>query len=356
MNAAADDWAVAASSLPLAFAQVREDPQLDMELAGRLAPGSTVVMIASGGETAACLARLPLRLHLVDMNASQLALSRLKWQLAGGPPGDAMAILGHTEIPAADRSRRLEAVLEEMGLAGDVFGPPEMAARLGPDHCGRYEVAFAELRKCLAPFRHELAGMLHSPLPAGDFLSSPLAAAMDAAFSEIMRLENLVCLFGEQATQNPRRPFSGHFAARTGEIIRRLPPLSNPFLWQILAGRFHADHPYDWLLDPRPVIAEAHWHHGRMDEVMNGFPPACVDLLHLSNILDWLSPAEATEVLHGAARVLKKGGRVIIRQLNSSLEIGSLDSGFVWDGALGREMERRDRSYFYSGILVGERR
>ena len=79
------------------------------------------------------------------------------------------------------------------------------------------------------------------------------------------------------------------------------------------------------------------------------------DLVHLSNILDWLCPAEAQATLEAARRVLRPGGKVIIRQLNSTLEITGLESGIVWDTALGQAMERRDRSYFYPRIHVGSR-
>lgn len=47
-----DAWAVAASRLPLAFAQVREDPRLDLEIISLLPDHPVIVMIASGGETA----------------------------------------------------------------------------------------------------------------------------------------------------------------------------------------------------------------------------------------------------------------------------------------------------------------
>jgi S-adenosylmethionine-diacylglycerol 3-amino-3-carboxypropyl transferase len=53
--------------------------------------------------------------------------------------------------------------------------------------------------------------------------------------------------------------------------------------------------------------------------------------------------------------VMKPGGKVIIRQLNSTLEIPALDSGLRWDAELGFAMERRDRSYFYPQIHVGSR-
>src|SRR5688572_5670546 len=77
-------WAQEAARWPLAFAQVREDPRLDLVVLRRLRAPADVIMIASGGDTAVCLGREPLRsLTLVDANPAQLALSRLKMHLAG---------------------------------------------------------------------------------------------------------------------------------------------------------------------------------------------------------------------------------------------------------------------------------
>lgn len=351
----ADAWAVEAAAWPLAFAQVREDPRLDMELARQLPAGERIVMIASGGDTAACLGRLPLEIHLVDMNPAQLALARLKWRLAAVPSDEAAALLGHRGMDPAARGRGLADLLGELGLAGDVFGPPERVAELGPDHCGRYEITFAELRLRLASAKEALAGLLDSPLPVEDFGSSPLAATLDSAFAEVMSLQNLVCLFGQEATRNPQRPFADHFAWRTREVIGRLPPCSNPFLQQILAGSFHRGFRYDWLQAPHAMQAEAEWHHGKLRDLLESMPAESAGLVHLSNILDWLSPEDGQATLLAARRVLKPGGKLIIRQLNSSLGIPALDAGLRWDAALGCAMERRDRSYFYPQIHVGSR-
>lgn len=352
MSAGPDAWALRAASLPLAFAQVREDPRLDLELARRVPPGGTVVMIASGGETAACLGRLPLRLVGVDMNPAQLALARVKWKLAGKvPANEAAALLGHLRMPVAERERMMKKRLDELGLEEDVFGPPEWIAERGVDHGGRYEVCFAELRARLEPWRGELEAMLTSVKAVPDFGG----AWLDEAFAEVMSLDNLVCLFGQEATQNPRRSFSDHFAARTREVIGRMPPLTNPFLWQILAGCFSPGCRYDWLEDDRPVIAEVEWRQGKMDAVLDSMAAESADLVHLSNVLDWLSPGEAVAILRSARRVLKPGGQVIVRQLNSTLEIGEIDAGIAWDVELGKAMEARDRSYFYPRIHVGSR-
>lgn len=351
-----DGWAVEAAAWPLAFAQVREDPRLDMELARKLPPGATVVMIASGGDTAACLGRLPLTIHLVDMNPAQIALARIKWQLASGSnPDVAAALLGHLPMNPFERHRGLAEIQEGLGLEDGIFGPADSVAEIGPDHCGRYEVVFAELRSRLAPWKDSLEELLTSTVAIEDFETTPFAAALDEAFSEVMSLQNLIRLFGAEATRNPRRSFSAHFAARTREIIGRKTPRSNPFLRQILAGNFQPAFRYDWLQAGHALLARPEWHHGKMNEVLGSMRAGSADLVHLSNILDWLSPSEAQATLQAACRVLRPGGKVIVRQLNSTLGIPALDSGFVWDGALGQAMERRDRSYFYPQIHVGSR-
>lgn len=352
MSAGPDDWAMRAASLPLAFAQVREDPRLDLELARRVPAGGTVVMIASGGETAACLGRLPLRLVGVDMNPAQLALARVKWELAGKTPADeSAALLGHLPMAVGERRRRMKGLLDTLGLEEDAFGPPEWIAERGVDHGGRYEVCFAELRARLDPWRGELEAMLNSEELVMDFGGGWL----DEAFAGVMSLENLVRLFGQEATQNPRRSFSDHFTARTREVIGRMPPRTNPFLWQILAGCFPPGCRYKWLEDDRPMIAEVEWRQGKMDAALDSMAAESAELVHLSNILDWLSPGEAEATLRSARRVLKPGGQMILRQLNSTLEIGELDAGIAWDLELGSAMEARDRSYFYPRIHVGSR-
>ncbi|MDB6078917.1 MAG: hypothetical protein JWO82_2664 [Akkermansiaceae bacterium] len=358
-----EPWALAAARMPLAFAQVREDPRLDLELARRLPAGAEVVMIASGGETAACLGRLPLRrLHLVDMNPAQLALARCKWHLAEtATPESAAALLGHEPLQPALRGWALEDLLDGLGFPLDVFGPMARVAELGPDHAGRYELAFAELRAALALEGLDIPAWLNATVCPVDAFSPASAAgrALDAAFARVMALPNLVALFGEKATQNPRQDFHAHFAWRTRETTAALPPAENPFLWQIFAGQFPPGRRYDWLSDTtafgQPFQAEALWHHGRMNEVLDGMPARSADFVHLSNILDWLSGEDAAATLQSAYRVLRPSGRTIIRQLNSTLDIPALPSGFNWDRDLGADLVRRDRSFFYPHIHVGRR-
>ena len=270
-------------------------------------------------------------------------------------------LLGHEPMEPTSRRCALEAILSKLGLPEDVFGPPDQVAALGPDHIGRYEVTFARLRESLHSHRSEIHGWLNAASPVVDDLASSasLGHALDQAFASVMSLPNLVALFGEAATQNPRRDFHAHFAWRTRVTSAAFPPVSNPFLWQIFAGCFPPGVRYDWLMDSafgQPIAVEPIWHHGRMAEVLDSLDAGSMDLVHLSNILDWLTTQEATATLDSAFRVLRPGGGVVIRQLNSTLEIPALPSAFVWDRDLGENMAARDRSFFYPQLHTGFRR
>lgn len=335
VSPAPDAWAVAAARLPLAFSQVREDPRLDLELARHLPAGAEVVMIASGGETLVPMAGLCQgRIHAVDMNAAQIALARAKLHLAKrAPAGEICRILGHEPMPVAGRREALLHLLAALGLAETVFGPLEFVSEHGPDHAGRYERCFAELRAEMAR-----------------------GTGRDDALRRVMSQANLEILFGREAAQNPRRPFHEHFAWRSRVAFARNDAGVNPFLRQMYEGRFASGHRYDWLENDCTPQAEVIWHHGRMTDVLDSLAAASAGFVHLSNILDWLTPPQAAATLTAAARALQPGGRLLVRQLNSSLAFDSLTDAFVWDHALGQRMVEEDRSFFYPHIFAGVRR
>jgi len=90
-----------------------------------------------------------------------------------------------------------------------------------------------------------------------------------------------------------------------------------------------------------------------MDSALKESLPESYHVIHLSNILDWLFPAEAQETLSLAHRALKPGGVVIIRQLNSNLNIPQLVQEFIWDTKASEEFLLGDRSFFYRNFFVG---
>ena len=354
---APDAWAVRAARLPLAFSQVREDPQVDVRAMEGLPATAQIVMIASGGDTAAWLAakgRIA-RCHLVDANPAQLALTRLKLRLLASDPPERLAVLGHAPLAAAERTERLAQLLRELALPADALGPREIVAWLGPDFAGRYERLFAELQRELEEFYPEIAKLLDSD-ECGTEPSAALDDALRQALHRVFRLENLVCLFGEQATQNPRVSFAAHFHEQLRGAFTICPPRRNPFLAQFLASGFRRDVAYPWLTVPTPErMPEWSFRHGTMQEALRALPPASVDFVHLSNILDWLAHAEAAATLRLAHAALRPGGRVLVRQLNSTVDVCAAGPGFRWRRDEAEALRRRDRSFFYRQLHLGEK-
>ena len=354
-------WVREASALPVAFAQVREDPLLDSWVVEQIGPGARALLIASGGCTAALLAGATAagRLHLVDPNPAQLALARFKLRLlATCEPAERLALLGHAPLPPERRAARLAEHLGELGLPADCVGPVAVCAARGPDHAGRYEVVFAQLRERLAPFAAELEGLMRLRDPAEQArrvaADTALGRALDAAFDEVMALENLVALFGEGATRNRVEPFARHFARRTRHALATLPAAESPYLGQVLLGRY-PDAAAPWLhLPPPPRLPDVTWERAFVADALRGAAGA-FDYVHLSNVLDWLSPDEAAATLALAREALRPGGWVLVRQLNSTLDVRGAGPGFAWDAARSDELHGRDRSYFYRALHLGRK-
>lgn len=322
-------WALAASRLPIAFAQVREDAEVDRWVVRAVGRPCRVVMTASGGCTAAALAVEPgvSRLELVDLNPAQIALSRLKLRLLFKSPQDRLALLGHA--PMAGRLKALRQELDALDLQSSVLGPAALLAAQGPDHAGRYEALFAALR---------------AELDAG----RPLETALETTFA----LENLEALFPKAAAAERIEEYPVHFARRLRLGLASAPVEENPYLSSVLLGRFGTS-VVPWLSAPIPTrLPEVSWRVGGMAEHLEGIKGEA-DVVHLSNILDWSTAEEAAGVLTAARRALRPGGWVIVRQLNSPHDIPALGEGFEWPEAASRSLHARDRSFLYRRHWVG---
>lgn len=358
-------WVRDAAARPVAFAQVREDPRIDRQMVERCATeaGSPIAIaqIASGGCTAALLATLPqvAHLHLVDPNPAQLALTRAKLHLLGHhAPTERLAVLGHTTQPAEIRGEAVRRLLAAVGLPEDACGPLAAVAEEGLDHAGRYELLFAALRRHLEPVSGPLGDLLRLGDPDAQRLRAApgtlLGGALDAAFDDVMALENLVGLFGEGATRHAAMPFSRHFALRLRHALATLPAATNPFVWQLLAGAYPDTNPADWLTLPAPArLPEITWKQATMDAALAD-ASGRFHLVHLSNILDWLPPVEAARTLELAWQALRPGGRVVVRQLNSTLDIPASAPRFAWSTE-AEALHAADRSFFYRGLHIGRK-
>lgn len=286
--------------MPLKFAIVREDPQIELAIAAHI-QARQALLVASGGCTAlAFTAATDVQLTLYDFNPAQLH---------------------HVE-------RRRQAVLE-----GDVHRHTD---------AGDFEALF---RLFATGFRDLIA----DPEPwfrTGDgdpevWMQSPYWPAL---FQSTFHDGLLVAMFGPDAVQHaPANSYPAYFRTVFERGLRRPDARSNPFLQHIFLGH--------WL-QPLPAAAPPEPY----PSVLGGVPDVPhlerFQLVHLSNIFDW---ADDTLVARWsqALLALEPGAAITVRQLNNRrpLEL----PGFRFDRPLADTLLQADRSLFYERLHVGFR-
>jgi len=184
---------------------------------------------------------------------------------------------------------------------------------------------------------------------------TPLGRELDAALDEVLALSNLEALFGTDATRNPCEPFSRHFARQVRLALAALPACTNPYLWQMLAGTYPPNYPAPWFTLPRrSALPEIRYIQSFMLDALTD-SEGSYDFIHLSNILDWLSPDAAQSTLRKAWSALNTGGWIFIRQLNSTLDVAALGPEFQWKQGEASRAHAMDRSFFYRALHLGQK-
>lgn len=356
------DWLDHALKLPVRFAQVREDPLLDMEIVQRVRPNCRVLIIASGGCTVCALNTLGhiAELMVVDPNPAQIELAQFKLLIQREVSSlERYKLLGHEPMNPEDRWTKLAQLASENDLELQSIGPRRVLASRGLDFIGRYEMLFGEVSRRLEPDHANIVHLLqqenqaeriHTLGTMGDFVSR-----LRDTLHDVMDLSNLVELFGEEATRNRLQDFSSHFFERINWAISRLPTHSNHFLWQVLLNQTPASYSVPW---PSMSLANRVPEIGFQECPIEDYLIKCeqeFDFIHLSNVLDWLTDEQARNLLSSTWNHLESGGYTLIRQLNSNLNIRELNDQFEWLIPDANEMLARDRSFFYRDLHLARR-
>lgn len=349
-------WVHEAKKCPLAFAQVREDSELDRWAIKSLQKNNIkILMIASGGCTLAYLSSMSeiSRIDVIDCNNSQIALSKFKLKLLEYySPSERLAILGYTEMHQELRQTVILEILSDLRYEKNIFGPLNLVSEKGPDQIGRYEKLFEKLRNQIKPNDKSIYNSIMHNTSLGESIKSKL----ETDYKEIMSLANLVRLFGNEATQNAAQSFSKHFFKQTLQAFNNtsFKTSQSPWLQTMLLGTFGNNTTYPWLsLDKTPPRSRIHFFHKNaleyflQNDKKYGF-------IHLSNILDWLNIEQAHTLLELVSKSLNASGKVLIRQLNSRLKISDFDiPNIQWDTKNSQKLAEKDRSFFYPKLHLG---
>jgi S-adenosylmethionine-diacylglycerol 3-amino-3-carboxypropyl transferase len=314
--------------MPVRFAVVREDPEIEALLVTRTR-AQAVLLVASGGCTALTLAHRFPSLHVTafDINPLQLEHTRRKAELAAR--GELASL--NVEVPRPD----------------------------GVNQCGEFEKLFRVLRgaieELVAP-RAELSAYFApatTPTQRAEMVerwatSRYWAAAFAVAFNDPL----LHAMFGRAATQHAAPgSYPSYFQGAFERGLRRDDGPCNPFLQHVLLGAYRAaDAPGYVHVREVPSLELVE---GSLDNVpqLERF-----GVYSLSNVFDWSDDSVVASWARLLVERARPGAAVIIRQLNNDRDVRRYFApSFVFDDALGDELLAKDRSLFYNHFQVGFR-
>ncbi len=354
----------------LYFAQVREDPALEIR-ALRPTGADTIVVVSSGGCTAlSLLAAGAGRVFAVDLNATQNHLVELKARaVARLSPGEAVRFLGGAWARASDRTEIYLRLRAELSRAAQAYWNTHLRAiRRGVIDAGVTESLIARIVRAI-----RLA--VHAPSRIARLLACRGLEEQREFYAREWNSRRWRALFSIllnravfNRTYNPaffrhvgNIDFARHFYRLAEHTLTELPVRNNYFLHQMLTGFYPTGAP-----DGLPLyLSEAGAGRisstrdrltlvdGSYENFLRSRPARSVSGFALSNICEWLSPDEIDALFGEIARTAAPGARLCFRNFVGWTEVPARwRKVIVEDPEQGAALIRTDRSMMQSRLAV----
>lgn len=334
-----------------------------------LRPGDRVFCIASAGEMPLSLLALGAgEVVAVDSDLNQLHLVALKLAAVRALPRlEALRFLGYLPASGRERLAGLAALAEHLPQDARRFWSgraPDVAA--GVIWRGRYERYLRLVRALARPLlgRRHIEALFGAP-DLGTQRScferglgrSAVRALFHVAFHP--RLYATLGMDPRSLAQRGSRTALGEeFFQRFRAFCTRRPARENSHLQLTLLGRLLDPDVAPACLTAAGAAAIRQRHHrlqlrcGDAVQVLRGERAGRFDKVHLSNLADWLAPAEFDVLLREVARVACPG-RAVWRALHVSRSVpAELAATMRADVAQGERLAASDRFPFYRIVPV----
>jgi S-adenosylmethionine-diacylglycerol 3-amino-3-carboxypropyl transferase len=342
----------------LYFAQVREDPRLEIE-ALEPGPDDSIVIVGSGGCTAlSLLAAGAGRVTAVDVNRAQNHLIELKVAaLTVLPRADALAFLG--AIPSAESVRlgacqELRAHLTPVALAyWDAHSTMIAAGVLNAGVTERFIRTVIQVLRLAVHPRARVARML-----ACDTLDAQRSiferewntTRWRAFFHLLLNRAVFRKAYDPAFFAHLERPsFADHFRRQAEHALTELSVRDNYFLHHMLTGQYPVNS--DGGVPPY-LGREAHVSRERLTLVdgtvtdhLRTLPDASVTGFAISNICEWLGSHDVDALFAEIVRTAAPNAMLCFRNFVGWTEVPSRFRHVITeDRVRGEEMMQRDRS------------
>jgi S-adenosylmethionine-diacylglycerol 3-amino-3-carboxypropyl transferase len=346
----------------LYFAQVREDPLLEIE-ALDVGPDDSIVVVGSGGCTAlSLLAAGAGRVAAVDLNRTQGHLIELKLAaIAMLSRPEALAFLGAGGGSARERIDAYAALRPRLTAPARTYWDARLPAIadgvLGAGVTERFiRTIVAALRLFVHP-RARIERMLACDSVEEQrvlFASEWNTVRWRAYFRLLLNRTAFRRTYDPVFFAHLERPsFAEHFRACAEHALTALPVRGNYFLHHMLTGRYPteaADGVPPYLGEEGCAAAGASADRltlvdGTMTEYLRVLPDASVSCFSLSNICEWLQPHEIDALFAEIGRTAAPDARLCFRNFVGWTEVPPRSRQIVReDRERGDRLTQRDRS------------
>jgi S-adenosylmethionine-diacylglycerol 3-amino-3-carboxypropyl transferase len=370
----------------LVYPQIWEDPEVDL-LAMELRPEHRVATIASGGcNMLSYLAKGPASIDVADLNASHIALNRLKIAAFAHLPGhgDVMRFFGIANEPSnviayrtfiaphldfqsrrywekrrLNGQRRIDVFngnFYRTGLLGRFIGASHMAARLcGVDLTEIMEARTLEEQRQF--FDRKIAPIF----------DRKVIRWITARKSSLFGLGIPPRQFDELASLTDEKTLAGVLRERVEKLACHFPLNDNYFAWQAFARRYPS--PEEGRLPPylaqenyAPIkgnLDRVTMHHANFEAVLATKADASMDRFVLLDAQDWMTDQQLDSLWREMTRTARPGARIIFRTAAEKSIVANrlateIESRWTYLRQRSEELNRLDRSAIYGGYHIYE--
>jgi len=353
----------------LYFAQVREDPSIELAALDPH-PGDRVVVVSSGGCTAlSLLGAGAADVHAVDMNRTQNHLVDLKLAAVRVlSRAEAVAFLGGSPMAATTRWAHYATLRPHLTRSARDYWD----AHWNDITRGVLDAGVSE--RFIALVAWTICHLVHDD----DLIARLLAchtveeqrALYDAEwntrrwrwlFALLLNRWSMSRAYSPEFFANVgRRNFAEHFRKIAERTLAEVPIRENYFVHKMLTGRYPVAEEFGvppYLAEPGfSIIASGEGRLQLVDGSMTDFlrtqPARSLNVFALSNVCEWLDTAAVRELFREVERTAAPGARVVFRNFVGWTELPAECSRLVQDRELGDAMIRSDRSGVQARVVV----
>jgi S-adenosylmethionine-diacylglycerol 3-amino-3-carboxypropyl transferase len=354
----------------LVFAQVREDPLIEMQA---LAPAldGTIVIVSSAGCTAlSLLAAGARRVVAVDLSRTQNHLVELKCAAVRVLDANvAIAFLGGQPMPALRRRRLYDALAPLLTDAARAYWDANAAMiERGVLHAGRSERFIALVAAVVRRLVVRRYGV--SRLLVADSLDEQRKIftrdwegwRWRALFALMLNRSTFSRAYHPSFFEHVENPsFARHFRLLAERALTEIPARDNYFLHEMLTGVYPVYEPNGLppYLTPRGAARARDADRkmsvvdGSLTEYLHSCPPRSIQGFALSNVAEWLDERGIDDLFGEVARTAAPGARIVFRNFVGWTEIPArLQRVIVECRGYGERLISRDRSVVQPRIVV----